>query len=70
MTTGRLSDTGTDAVRCAVGRGDLDVDAYRVTLDLASGRTGPIVLDLRGLTDAMGDARQSKTAWEDAEFAV
>lgn len=70
LTVGRLSDAGTDAVRCAVGRGELDVDAYRVSLDLAKGRTGPVVLDLRGLTDALGDARQSKAAWEDAGFSV
>lgn len=70
LAVGRLSDTGTDAVRCAVGRGELDVDAYRVSLDLAKGRTGPVVLDLRGLTDALSDARFSKAAWDDAEFKL
>ena len=70
LIVGRLSDAGTDAVRCAVGRGELDVDAYRVSLDLAKARIGPVVLDLRGLTDALGDARQGKAAWDGAGFSL
>ena len=55
-----------DSVRCAVGQGELDVMAYRVSLDLATGRAGPVVLDLRGLTSPMQAAQSAKRAWDDA----
>jgi len=55
-----------DSVRCAVGQGELDVLAYRVSLDLATGRAGPVVLDLRGLTSPMHAAQSAKRAWDDA----
>lgn len=76
LTVGRLSDlergaghddaTVGETVRCVPGRGELDLTAYRVALDLASSRTGPVVLDLRGLTDPLTAANAGQRAWDDA----
>ncbi len=71
LTVARLDDFSmADALRCPAGRGDLDVTAYRIALDLAESRTGPVVLDLRGLDQAIHAAAQSKHAWDRAAFTV
>ncbi len=64
MGVARLSDINDSAVRCAVGEGNLDVLTYRLSLDLATGRTGPVVLDLRGLENPFAAASLAKHAWE------
>ncbi|MEX2213356.1 MAG: TIM barrel protein [Phycisphaeraceae bacterium] len=66
----RLSDLTSGAVRCAVGEGELEVAGYRIALDLAAGRTGPVVLDLRGIENPMAAAASAKSAWEAATFTV
>jgi sugar phosphate isomerase/epimerase len=53
-------------IRCAVGEGELDVMMYRVALDLVKGRSGPVVLDLRGLMHAAQAAKAGLKAWERA----
>lgn len=70
LTVARLSDQVASAggVRCEVGQGDLDVERYRVMLDLSAGRAGPVVLDLRGLADPRGAAGAALKAWDDAAF--
>ena len=60
LTVARLSDLTSGALRCAIGEGELDIAAYRITLDLASGRTGPVVLDLRGLEAPLAAAETAK----------
>lgn len=50
----RLSDMG-PVGRVPAGRGRLDVTAYEVAL-VTRGFTGPVVLDVRGLPDAWGEA--------------
>ncbi|MFZ2874644.1 MAG: hypothetical protein WAZ94_09200 [Phycisphaerales bacterium] len=50
----RLSDMG-PVGRVPAGRGRLDVTAYEVAL-VTRGFTGPVVLDVRGLLDAWGEA--------------
>lgn len=57
-------------VRSFVGEGDLDLDAYRVAVDLAPGRTGPVVLDLRGIENPLAGAVAAKAAWEHAAFSA
>lgn len=57
-------------LRCAVGEGDLDVIEYRVALDLAAGRTGPVVLDLRGMENPLHAAAQAQQAWGKAAFSA
>ena len=52
--------------RCVVGSGELDLDAYRLSVDLAPGRTGPIVLDLRSLPTPLPAATRAAEAWDDA----
>ncbi len=59
-----------ESVRCRLGRGELDLMRWRVMVDLASRRTGPVVLDLRGLTDPMGAAVEGKRAWENAAMSL
>lgn len=52
----RLSDASknqADGGRQIVGSGSLDVVAYRVSVDLAPKRFGPVVLDLRGLASPL-----------------
>jgi sugar phosphate isomerase/epimerase len=71
LIVGRLSDLepggsqGLPARRPA-GQGELDVGAYRVSLDLSSRRHGPVVLDLRQLESPLEGARAARTAWERA----
>ncbi|MAX23273.1 MAG: hypothetical protein CMJ19_02120 [Phycisphaeraceae bacterium] len=67
LTVGRLSDYRKDAnVRCAVGEGSLDVMSYRLMLDMAKGRRGPVVLDLRSLEYPQQAAVDGAKAWDDA----
>lgn len=54
--------------RCVLGEGDLDVLSYRIALDLAAGRTGPVVLDLRGLENPLAGALAAHKTWEGAAF--
>ena len=54
--------------RCLLGEGDLDVLSYRIALDLAVGRTGPVVLDLRGLENPLAGALAAQKTWEAAAF--
>jgi sugar phosphate isomerase/epimerase len=71
LAVARLSDlTSATAVRCRVGDGDLDLAEYRVAVDLAPGRTGPVVLDLRGIESVLDAAIRARRAWDDAAFAV
>lgn len=60
----RLSDITDGAVRCPVGEGELDVLTYRLTLDLATARTGPVVLDLRGIDNPFAAAATAQNAWK------
>ncbi|MEX0774161.1 MAG: TIM barrel protein [Phycisphaeraceae bacterium] len=76
LKVGRLSDQssgvsgggcgGPGGLRCAIGHGELDVMAYRVALDLATARVGPVVLDLRGLENPLAAAEVGSRAWADA----
>lgn len=70
LTVARLSDLTSGALRCAVGEGELDIEAYRITLDLAGGRSGPVVLDLRGLESPATAAATGKAAWDKAAFTM
>lgn len=60
----------TEAVRVSAGRGDLDLIPYRVAVDLAGHRAGPVVLDLRGLANPLNAAVAAKHAWDSAAFTV
>lgn len=74
----RLSDlsAGSDLAdgdassRCVVGEGDLDVIPYRVALDLATARRGPVVLELRGLPQPFTAARIARRVWEKSAFSM
>ena len=67
LTVGRLSDYRKDTnLRCAVGQGSLDLMSYRLMLDMAKGRRGPVVLDLRGLEYPQQAAAQAIQAWDNA----
>lgn len=64
LTVGRLSDYRKDTnLRCAVGQGSLDLMSYRLMLDMAKGRRGSVVLDLRGLEYPQQAASQAMQAW-------
>lgn len=65
----RLSDARqgqADAGRLPIGQGDLDLLSYRVSVDLAQARSGPVVLDLRGLANPLAVASASQSAWDNA----
>ncbi|MGB0768043.1 MAG: hypothetical protein ACPGYV_10070 [Phycisphaeraceae bacterium] len=65
----RLSDASrgqADGGRCVVGRGDLDLSAYRISADLATTRRGPVVLDLRGVASPIQAMREADAAWQNA----
>ena len=71
LAVGRLCDLSMpSATRRTVGDGDLDVAAYRVALDLAPARTGPVVLDLRGVEQPFDAACAGRTAWDGAAFTI
>lgn len=55
-------------LRCAIGQGELNLLAYRIALDLATARRGPVVLDLRNMENVIQAAEAGKTAWDDAAF--
>ena len=57
-------------VRCVPGRGELDLTMYRVSLDLAANRAGPVVLDLRGLNNPLRAAAQARELWESAGVSL
>ncbi|MCC7146805.1 MAG: hypothetical protein IT443_10190 [Phycisphaeraceae bacterium] len=59
-----------DGQRCAPGSGNLDLIPYRMTLDLATGRAGPVVLDLTNLTDPLLACSQAARAWDQAAFSA
>ena len=69
---GREADerTRTQAVRCRLGAGVLDVAAYRVSVDLAQRRRGPVVLELRGLAEPFAAVAAARQTWDDAAFEV
>lgn len=68
------ADDATDGAavgaRCVVGQGELDVMPYRMTVDLASGRTGPIVLDLRQMRSPVRAMHEAVKQWNQAAFEV
>ena len=64
------SDTAAATMRCPVGEGELDVMGYRIAIDLAVGRAGPVVLDLRGLSKPMAAAATSAQTWQNAAIAL
>ena len=69
----RLSDNRkglADGSRCPVGTGDLDLMGYRIGIDLAPHRRGPVVLDLRGVTDPLAAAATAKQNWDDATVSL
>lgn len=82
LVVARLSDaSGTSArdetdgetasgLRAVVGDGDLDVVDYRVALDLAGGRAGAVVLDLRGMENPLAAAGRARVVWDKAAFTV
>lgn len=65
----RLSDASkgqADGGRQVTGAGSLQVMPYRVSVDLAPKRLGPVVLDLRGLTAPLQAMASAKAVWEQA----
>lgn len=69
----RLTDVraaGARRVRCALGEGLLDVSGYRVAVDLAGGRSGPVVLDVVGLDQPEQALVVGRSAWDGAAFSV
>jgi sugar phosphate isomerase/epimerase len=72
LVTCRLCDAGaaTQGMRCKVGSGDLDLSGYRIAVDLAVARTGPVILDLRGLADPLAAAVATLEAWDDAAMVM
>ncbi len=65
LRTARLSDWSPPD-RCAPGEGDLDMVAYRVAMDLATNRRGPVVLDVRGLPQPVQAAAAALQRWDAA----
>ncbi|MCC7203458.1 MAG: TIM barrel protein [Phycisphaeraceae bacterium] len=75
LAVARLDDWKThtspvDGQRAPLGQGDLDVIPYRATVDLAPHRLGPVVLDLRGLSNPLTAADAASHAWQNAAFTV
>lgn len=73
LTGARLNDTRrgrADGSRCPVGAGDLDLMSYRISIDLAPHRRGPVVLDLRGLSNPLDAAVLANQAWDDAGVSL
>lgn len=64
----RLSDAtrGQAASQTPAGQGDLDLLAYRVSVDLGQPFHGPVVLDLRSLSSPMAAASRAKSLWDKA----
>lgn len=70
ITAGDEGDDHVAGVRCAVGEGELNVMNYRVMLDLARHRAGPVVLDLRNMENALQAAEQGLESWNSATFSL
>lgn len=74
VTAARLSDTTTDAsaggaaMRYVVGAGRLDVQAYRVALDLSG--VEPVVIDTAALPDPWSAVLSAKRAWKNAALRM
>lgn len=71
LVVARLGDWGggssrADAFRQPVGQGELDVVGYRVAVELAQKRRGPVVADLRGTPDPLSAVRAAMAAWRAA----
>ncbi len=66
LAVGRLADVTEAAggLRCALGQGELDVLRFRIAMDLAKARHGPVVLDLRGLENPLQAMSMGKSVWE------
>ncbi len=65
----RLGDmSASDVMRKSLGQGDLDIIPYRIAIDLAPSRVGPVVLDLGGVNNPLQAAIHAKAAWEKAAF--
>lgn len=65
----RLSDASkgqADGGRQVAGAGSLALMPYRVSIDLAPNRLGPVVLDLRGLMSPVNAMASAKQAWDNA----
>jgi len=56
-------------LRCIVGQGELSVPSYRIALDLATARKGPVVLDLRNMENTLQAAMSARKAWDNAGFS-
>ncbi len=63
LTVARLCDCSADGLRCPVGKGELPLLNYRIALQLAQNRAGPVVLDLRGLETPLPAAITALRAW-------
>ncbi len=73
LAVARLSDARRgqgDGARSVAGQGDLDLTAYRVSVDLSPKRAGPVVLDLRALADPLNAAAQAAGAWDAAAMRM
>ena len=72
LAVARLSDTQlglADGPRQTVGTGDLDLMSYRVSVDLAQHRGGPVVLDLRNVPAPQRAMGLGRDAWERAAMS-
>jgi sugar phosphate isomerase/epimerase len=56
------TSVATTGGRCAVGEGELDVDAYRATLSLARGLRA-VVIELRDVRDPLAALAAAREAW-------
>jgi hypothetical protein len=78
MAVARLNDQSSSSgsenaaalTRCPVGTGELDLVAYKISVDLATSRSGPVVLDLRGLPNPLRAASAAIKAWDDAAIVL
>ncbi|MFK7788161.1 MAG: sugar phosphate isomerase/epimerase family protein [Phycisphaeraceae bacterium] len=69
----RLSDASkgqADGGRQIAGAGSLPLLTYRVSIDLAPHRIGPVVLDLRGLSSPLDAMASAKQAWDNASVQL
>ena len=69
----RLSDASrgqSDGGRQVLGAGSLSVMPYRVSVDLAPNRIGPVVLDVRGLLSPLEAMKSAKSVWDKAAIEL
>lgn len=59
-------DSVQTGLRTPIGQGDLDLLSYRIAVDLASHRIGPVVLDLRGMENPLQSALHAAEQWQQA----